>query len=255
MAEKGRAKTSFITENGIYCYNVIPFGLKNTGATYQRLMNWMFKDLNGKTIKVYVDDMLIKSKKQEDHLSHLQVAFEVMRRYDMKLNPEKCTFGVRGKFLGYMVNEKGIESNLGKIKVIMQMSSPKTVKDVQKLIGEHEEQKREERWTLHVNGSLTWIVGGAGILLQGLRGVKIEVVAKLNFPTTNNEAEYKALTIGLRMVLDAWDAMVFAKTCENCQKYVALIHSLAIPMEPIKIVCPFDQWGIDILGPFPPAPA
>ncbi|KAL0373093.1 UNVERIFIED_CONTAM: hypothetical protein Scaly_0990900 [Sesamum calycinum] len=134
------------------------------GATYQRLVNWMFKDLSGKTIKVYVDDMLIKSKKQEDHLSHLQVAFEVMRRYE---------------------------------------SSPKTVKDVQKLIGEQEEQRREERWMLHVNGSLTLIVGGAGILLQGLRGVKIEVVAKLNFPTTNNEAEYEGLTIGLRMVLDA----------------------------------------------------
>ncbi|KAL0447289.1 UNVERIFIED_CONTAM: Retrovirus-related Pol polyprotein from transposon gypsy [Sesamum latifolium] len=78
MAEEDRLKTSFITDCGIYCYNVMPFGLKNAGATYQRLMNRMFKDQIGTTMEVYVDDMLVKSRKDEDHMKDLKQAFEVM---------------------------------------------------------------------------------------------------------------------------------------------------------------------------------
>ncbi|KAL0303753.1 UNVERIFIED_CONTAM: hypothetical protein Sradi_6243400 [Sesamum radiatum] len=112
----------------------MPFGLKNAGATYQRLANWMFKDLIGKTMEVYVDDILVKIKEEAGHLTYLRAAFEVMRRYGMKLNPAKCTFRVKeGKFLGYMVSEKGIEANPKQIKAIMQMGSPRTIKDVQKL--------------------------------------------------------------------------------------------------------------------------
>ncbi|KAK4383247.1 Retrovirus-related Pol polyprotein from transposon opus [Sesamum angolense] len=114
------------------------------GAMYQRFVNKMFNDLIGKTMKVYVDDMIVKCKEEVEHLNHLQAAFEVMRKYGMKLNPAKCTFGVRGgKFLGYMVSEKGIEANPEKIKVIMQMGSPKTIKDVQKLTEECEQVLRD----------------------------------------------------------------------------------------------------------------
>ncbi|KAL2237798.1 UNVERIFIED_CONTAM: Retrovirus-related Pol polyprotein from transposon [Sesamum indicum] len=106
MAEEDRDKTSFVTEKGIYCYNMMPFGLKNAGATYQRLVNKMFGDLLGKTMKVYVDDILVKSKRSQDHIEDLAQAFRIMRTYGMKLNPDKCTFGVRGgKFLGYIVSE------------------------------------------------------------------------------------------------------------------------------------------------------
>ncbi|KAL0385933.1 UNVERIFIED_CONTAM: Retrovirus-related Pol polyprotein from transposon gypsy [Sesamum radiatum] len=136
MAEEDRIKTSFVTDRGIYCYNVMPFGLKNAGATYQRLVNRMFKHQIGTTMEVYVDDMLVKSMKEEGHLSDLGKAFEVMREYGMKLNPSKCTFGVRGgKFLGYMVSERGIEANPQKIEAISRIQSPKTLKDVQKLTG------------------------------------------------------------------------------------------------------------------------
>ncbi|KAL0462489.1 UNVERIFIED_CONTAM: Retrovirus-related Pol polyprotein from transposon gypsy [Sesamum latifolium] len=101
MAEEDREKISFVTENGVYCYNVMPFGLKNTGATYQRLVNRMLKDLIGDTMEVYVDDMLVKSKVEKEHLMHLESAFAIMRTYGMKLNPTKCTFGVReGNFWG-----------------------------------------------------------------------------------------------------------------------------------------------------------
>ncbi|KAK4397280.1 Transposon Tf2-12 polyprotein [Sesamum angolense] len=85
-------------------------------------------------MEVYVDDMLVKSKTESDHLAHLEQAFKVMRAYGMKMNLAKCTFGVqRGRFLGYMVSERGIKSNLEKIEAIMQLKSPKTLKDVQKL--------------------------------------------------------------------------------------------------------------------------
>ena len=97
-------KTTFITPHGLLCYNVMSFGLKNVEATYQRLVTKMFRPLLGKTIEVYIDDMLVKSKERPDHVTHLQEAFELLRVYNMKLNPSKCTFGVSaGRFLGFMV--------------------------------------------------------------------------------------------------------------------------------------------------------
>ena len=97
-------KVAFITPHGLYCYNVMSFGLKNAGATYQRLVTKIFRPLLGETIEVYIDDMLVKSKERFDHTKYLQEAFELLRRYDMKLNPLKCAFGVSSsKFLGFMV--------------------------------------------------------------------------------------------------------------------------------------------------------
>ncbi|KAL2248189.1 UNVERIFIED_CONTAM: Retrovirus-related Pol polyprotein from transposon [Sesamum indicum] len=136
MAEEDRDKTSFVTDKGIYCYNMMPFGLKNAGATYQRLVNKMFGDLLGKTMEVYVDDMLVKSKRSQDHIKDLSQAFSIMRSHGMKLNPDKCTFGVTGgKFLGYMISERGIEANPEKIQAIMGLRSPSSIKEMQKLTG------------------------------------------------------------------------------------------------------------------------
>ena len=84
---------------------MMPFGLKNTGATYQRLMNKMFAHQLGRNVQVYVDDMLMKSVCENDHLNDLQEKFDTFRSYNMKLNPSKCVFGVTaGKFLGFMVS-------------------------------------------------------------------------------------------------------------------------------------------------------
>ncbi|KAL5541984.1 hypothetical protein UlMin_009694 [Ulmus minor] len=116
MHEEDQEHTAFLTNQGLYCYKVMPFGLKNAGATYQRLVNKMFKDQIGKTMEVYVDDMLVKSLKTEEHIQNLKETFEILRRYKMKLNPSKCAFGVSsGKFLGFMVNHRGIEANPAKI--------------------------------------------------------------------------------------------------------------------------------------------
>ena len=113
------------------------FGLKNAGATYQRLMNKMFTHQLRRNVQVYVDDMLLKSVRENDHLSDLQEIFNTLRSYNMKLNPSKCVFGVTaGKFLGFMVSQRGIEVNSEKIRVIVQLEPPKTIKEFQSLNGE-----------------------------------------------------------------------------------------------------------------------
>ncbi|CAA0822248.1 Unknown protein, partial [Striga hermonthica] len=128
--------TSFYSARGLYCYTMMPFGLKNAGATYQRLVNKMFAAMIGHTMEVYVDDMLVKSVHATDHVTHLHDMFDVLRSYSMVLNPKKCTFGVKsGKFLGYMVSQRGIEANPAKIKAIQDLTPPTSVKGVQALTG------------------------------------------------------------------------------------------------------------------------
>lgn len=117
--------TLFIIDRGLYCYKVMLFGLKNIDVTYQRFVNKMFSRKIGKTMEVYVDDMLVKSKLTVDHVAYLGKMFEVLTKYQMKLNPLKCMFGIAlGKFLGFMVNEGGIEANPEKIQALLEMTSP-----------------------------------------------------------------------------------------------------------------------------------
>ena len=125
-----------MTDQGLYCYKVMLFGLKNAGATYQRLVNRMFAEQIGRTMEVYVDDMLVKSKEACSHVKNLEETFKVLRRFRMKLNPEKCSFGVSsGKFLGYIVSARGIEANPAKIADLIKMKAPETVKQLQSLTG------------------------------------------------------------------------------------------------------------------------
>ena len=136
MEEADQEKTSFVTSQKLFCYKVMPFELKNAEATYQRLMNKMFAHQIGRNIQVYVDDMLVKSLHEEDHLDDLKETFDTLRSYNMKLNPNKCAFGVAaGKFLGFMVSQRGIEVNSEKIRAIVELEPPRTVKEVQSLNG------------------------------------------------------------------------------------------------------------------------
>ncbi|XP_056857632.1 uncharacterized protein LOC108858710 [Raphanus sativus] len=134
MHPDDREKTAFITDRGTYCYKVMPFGLKNARATYQRLVNQMFADQLGKTMEVYIDDMLIKSLRADDHLMHLKECFEILNKYGMKLNPAKCTFGVSsGEFLGYIVTQRGIEASPKQISAVLDLPSPRNRREVQRL--------------------------------------------------------------------------------------------------------------------------
>ena len=114
----------------------MPFGLKNARPTYQRLVNKMFSKQIGRNMEVYVDDILVKIKEELVHLDNFRETFATLRQYQMKLNPSKCAFGVAsGKFLGFMVSQRGIEANPEKVRAILDMTSPKTVKEAQKLAG------------------------------------------------------------------------------------------------------------------------
>ena len=112
----------------------MPFGFKNAGATYQRLMNKMFAHQIGRNVQIYVDDMLVKSILEDYHLNDLQETFDTLQSYNMKLNPSKCAFGVvAGKFFRFMVSQRGIEVNPDKIQAKMELTSLKIVKEVQSL--------------------------------------------------------------------------------------------------------------------------
>ncbi|KAL0394684.1 UNVERIFIED_CONTAM: putative protein K02A2.6 [Sesamum latifolium] len=126
MAPADEELTVFRTPKGIYCYKVMPFGLKNTGVTYQRAMQRIFDDMLHKNIECYVDDLVVKSKKREDHLYDLRKVFERFRRYQLKMNPSKCAFGVTsGKFLGFIIRQscdkafKSIKSYLMKPPILV----------------------------------------------------------------------------------------------------------------------------------------
>ena len=136
MDPDDQKKTSFVTGQGTYCYRVMPFEIKNAGATYQMLVNRMFHKQIGTSMEVYIDDMLVKSTTAELHVARMAEAFQILKEYNMKLNPAKCAFGVSaGRFLGFIVNNRGIETNPNKIKAMLDMLPPSNIKEVQRLTG------------------------------------------------------------------------------------------------------------------------
>nr|XP_027120400.1 uncharacterized protein LOC113737356 [Coffea arabica] len=136
MSEEDQEKTAFYIDHGVYCYTTMPFGLKNAGATYQRLINRLSKNQIGRNVEAYVDDILVKSLTTSSFLSDVREVFGVLRDSRMKLNPKKCVFGVTsGKFLGYLVSHREIEANRDKVKAIQDMSPPRNIREVQRVNG------------------------------------------------------------------------------------------------------------------------
>jgi hypothetical protein len=127
--ERRRPKTSFITPSATYCYIRMHEGLKNAGGSFSRMTAKVLCSQIGKNVLTYVDDIIIKRTKQENHIADLQETFANFRKAGLKLNPEKCVFGVKkGKFLGCLVSTKGIEANPNKIEAILWMEPPKSRK-------------------------------------------------------------------------------------------------------------------------------
>ena len=121
-------KIAFITPFGTFCHLRMPFGLRNAGVTFTRLVYKVLGSQLGRNIEAYVDDIVVKSRKAFNHTSDLQETFNNLHVAGMKLNPEKCVFGVRaGKLLGFLVSEWGIEANPKKIDAIQQMKPPSSV--------------------------------------------------------------------------------------------------------------------------------
>jgi hypothetical protein len=136
MKESDQLATSFITPFGMYCYVTMPFGLRNAGATYQRCMQHVFGDLIRRTVEAYVDDIVLKTRKADDLVSDLRIAFGCLRANRVKLNLEKCVFGVpRGMLLGYIVSQRDIEANPEKVAALEQMGLIRDLKGVQRVLG------------------------------------------------------------------------------------------------------------------------
>ncbi|GJR98792.1 reverse transcriptase domain-containing protein [Tanacetum coccineum] len=136
MAKEDEEKTAFITSQGIFCYSKMPFGLKNVGSTYQRLVDKAFQKQIGRNLEVYVDDLVIKSHTEEEIVRDITETFKTLRQINMKLNPKKCTFGMQeGMFLGYKVSTNGLRACPEKADAVLSLPSPRCIKDVQKLNG------------------------------------------------------------------------------------------------------------------------
>jgi len=131
MNPEDQEKMAVYTKQGLFCYQVMPFRLKNVGVTYQRFVNNIFALQIGKTMEVYIDDMLVKSMKEDEHTAHLHECFQQLNLYNVKLNPAKCRFKVRsGEFLGYLVTHRDIEANPKQIKALLGMASPQNKRGV-----------------------------------------------------------------------------------------------------------------------------
>ena len=137
MALKDMTKTTFTIEWGIYCYTVMLFGLKNVGATYQRMATTLLHDMIHSEVEVYFDDMIVKSKDREGHITNLRKFFKKIKEYKFRLNLQKYTFGVIvGKLLGFLVSDRVIEVDLSKIKAILDMPPPKSEKKIRGFLGQ-----------------------------------------------------------------------------------------------------------------------
>ena len=136
MAEMDRLKTAFITNNGLFEFNVMPFGLTNAPATFQRYMDVVLAGLKWKSVLVYLDDIGIFSQTFEEHLGHLREVFERLRKYNLRLKPSKCNFFQREfKYLGHIISAEGIGCDPDKVKAILEMPAPKSVKQVRSFVG------------------------------------------------------------------------------------------------------------------------
>jgi hypothetical protein len=136
MKESDQLVTSCITPFGMFCYVTMPFGLRNADTAYQHCMQHVFGDHIGQTVEAYVDDIVVKTRKADDLVSDLSIAFGCLRANGAKLNPEKCVFGVpRGMLLGYIVSQRGIEANPEKVAALGRMGPIRDLKGVQKVLG------------------------------------------------------------------------------------------------------------------------
>jgi hypothetical protein len=137
LKEEDQIKTSFITPFGAYCYRTMSFGLKNAGATYQRAIQMCLSDqIRDQLVEAYVDDVVVKTKVASSLVGDLDQTFMALNAFQWKLNPKKCIFGVpSGILLENIISRGGIRPNPEKVKAILRMKPPKSVKDIQKLTG------------------------------------------------------------------------------------------------------------------------
>ncbi|GKV21559.1 hypothetical protein SLEP1_g31529 [Rubroshorea leprosula] len=239
MDPKDEEITAFQTPKGIYYYKVMPFALKNAGATYQRAMQMIFSDMLHKLVECYVDDLVVKSKRRDEHLNDLKVVFERLRKYQLKMNPLKCAFGVSSrKFLGFIVRHRGIKIDQSKIEAIVNMPPPKKSSRAKKspsqaglhseaikgqaladFLADHpipaewelsKDLPNEEMffvdvlpsWELYFDGASRRDGAGVRVVFVMPKNEVIPFSFALREQCSNNVAEYQALIASLEMALE-----------------------------------------------------
>jgi hypothetical protein len=136
MRREDEAKTGFTTPFDIFCFVRMPEGLRNAGSTFNHMIKLILGNQLERSASAYVDDIVIMSEKEKDHIADLTETFDNMRRNGLKLNPEKCIFGIwKGQLLGCMVSKRGIQANPQKIEALRRMQPPSSRKEVQRLTG------------------------------------------------------------------------------------------------------------------------
>ncbi|GJU74797.1 reverse transcriptase domain-containing protein [Tanacetum coccineum] len=165
--ELDEEKTAFHTSQGVYCYTKMPFGLKNAGATYQRIVDKAFDSQVSRNMEVYVDDLVIKSHTETKMLRDVDETFHTLRKINMKLNPKNYTFGaVEGMFLGYTITPEGIKLCPDKTEAVLQLPSPRTIKEFQSLNGKLSTPKPKEELIIYLSASY----GAVSAVLMTERG-------------------------------------------------------------------------------------
>nr|GEV11108.1 transposon Ty3-I Gag-Pol polyprotein [Tanacetum cinerariifolium] len=187
MAKRDKDKADFFTEKGVFCYWKMPFGLKNIRATYQRLIDKVFNNQIGRNLEAYIDCMVIKSAYEEDMLIDIQETFDKLWAINMKLNLKKCSFGVEE---GYVLANFLAKTPSTEVEDI----------EVKKTETKIEESKPKYMWKLYTDGASSSNGSSVGLILGSPEGKEYPYALRFEFETTNNEAKYKALLFGLRIV-------------------------------------------------------
>nr|ABA95870.2 retrotransposon protein, putative, unclassified [Oryza sativa Japonica Group] len=284
MAEEDIHKTAFRCTGAISLFEwvVMPFGLKSIGATYQRAMNYIFHDLIGWLVEVYIDDVVVKPKEIENHIADLRKVFERTRKYGLKMNPIKCAFGVlAGQFLGFLVHEKGIEVTQRSINAIQKIQPPEDKAKLQELISKinfvrrfisnlsgrlepfipllrlkadqkftwgAEQQKALENIKEYLSSPTSFNSSKKGIpfrlyLSAGDKSIGSVLIQEL-------EGKERVVFYLSRRLLDAETR--YYKGCQDCQKFGAIQRAPASAMNPIIKLWPFRGWGMDMIGQINP---
>nr|GEV93445.1 reverse transcriptase domain-containing protein [Tanacetum cinerariifolium] len=231
-AKEDEKKTTFITSQGVFYYSKITFGLKNAEATYHRLVDKPFQKQIGRNLEEYVDDLVIKSRTEHEIIRDIEETFKTLREINMKLNPKKCAFGIEeGTFLGYKVNTDGImtvkaEAAFKEMKKVI-VKLPTLIAPIEKeelivyLAAAQEailadfiverleddsldtpmetEEELLDPWTLFTDGSSCIDGSGAGLIFKNAEGAEFTYALRFRFDATNNEVEYEALIVVLRI--------------------------------------------------------
>nr|GEW93417.1 reverse transcriptase domain-containing protein [Tanacetum cinerariifolium] len=225
MAKEDEEKTAFITSQGIFYYSKMPFRLKNTGATYQRLVDKAFHKQIGQNLEVYVDDLVIKSHMEQEVIRDIEETFKTLRRINMKFNPKKCTFGMRkSMFLGYKVNYDGLKVCPDRVEAVLSLPSPNCLKDVQKLNGK----------LASLNSDFIWTAEAETVFKQ-----MNKLIAKL--PTLPAPKEKEELIIYLAAAKEEISAVLMTER-DGKQMHIYFISRVLqgpkfnyIPMEKLKL--------------------